>query len=137
MEVVPEAERAAQQNRAFLGRTVRFCVEQGIRQFLDLGSGIPTVGNVHEIAQRVDPECRVGYVDNDPVAIAYGELVLEANRRVDVVLADMIDVDAVLNSEPAWRLLDFRAPLAVFFFSSRRRHTRFDCDWSSDVCSSD
>jgi len=113
VEVIPEAERAAQQNRAFLGRAVRFCAERGIRQFLDLGSGIPTVGNVHEIAQRVVPECRVVYVDNDPVAVAHGQLMLEADHRVDVVLADMVDVDMVLDSEPARRLLDFQAPLAV------------------------
>lgn len=113
VEVIPEAERAAQQNRAFLGRAVRFCAEQGIRQFLDLGSGIPTVGNVHEIAQRVVPECRVVYVDIDPVAVAHGELMLEADHRVDVVLADMVDTDRVLDSEPVRRLLDLQAPLAV------------------------
>jgi len=59
LEVMPEAEQAARHNRAFLRRAVRYCVEQGIRQFLDIGSGIPTVGNVHEIAQGMDPECRV------------------------------------------------------------------------------
>ncbi|MGH3831015.1 MAG: SAM-dependent methyltransferase, partial [Pseudonocardiaceae bacterium] len=62
-QVVPEVRDAARVNRAFLRRIVAFMVESGIRQFLDIGSGIPTVGNVHEIAQRADPECRVVYVD--------------------------------------------------------------------------
>ena len=68
MAAAPELEVAARHNRAFLRRAVRFCVDQGIRQFLDLGSGIPTVGNVHEIAQRHAPDARVVYVDNEPVA---------------------------------------------------------------------
>jgi hypothetical protein len=110
---VPEAETILQHNRAFLGRAVRFCVEQGIRQFLDLGSGIPTVGNVHEIAQRVAPGCRVVYVDNEPVAVAHSELMLEHNDDAGVVLADLLDVDAVLGSEPVRRLLDFTQPMAV------------------------
>ncbi len=70
MEIMPELERAARRNRAFLGRAVRFCMSRGVRQFLDIGSGIPTVGNVHEIAQGIDPQCRVLYVDNEPVAVA-------------------------------------------------------------------
>src|SRR5919198_4824929 len=73
MQVMPDIERAAQRNRAFLGRAVRYCMSQGIRQFLDIGSGIPTVGNVHEIAQGIVPECRVLYVDNEPVAVAHSE----------------------------------------------------------------
>jgi hypothetical protein len=112
-EVIPEAERAAQLNRAFLRRAVRFCLDEGIRQFLDLGSGIPTVGNVHEIAQRVDPDCRVVYVDHEPVAVAHSELVLDGNKNADVLLADMCDVDLVLTSEPVRRLLDFTQPIAV------------------------
>src|SRR5262245_14641015 len=68
LATIPEARDAARLNRAFLRRAVRFCVDQGIRQFLDIGSGIPTVGNVHEIAQAAAPECRVLYVDNEPVA---------------------------------------------------------------------
>lgn len=68
---VPEAPLMAQANRAFLRRAVHHLAEAGVRQFLDIGSGIPTVGNVHEIAQRIDPESRVVYVDVDPVAVAH------------------------------------------------------------------
>jgi hypothetical protein len=109
----PNTERAMLHNRAFLGRAVRFCVEQGIRQFLDLGSGIPTVGNVHEIAQRADPECRVVYVDHEPIAVAHSELILDGNDRADVLLANLLDVGTVLNSEQVRRLVDFSQPMAV------------------------
>jgi hypothetical protein len=111
--ITPHVERSMLDNRAFLGRAVRFCVEQGIRQFLDLGSGIPTVGNVHEIAQRLAPECRVVYVDNEPIAVAHSQLILAGNDNADVVLADLLDVDTVLSCEPVQRLLDFTQPLAV------------------------
>ncbi|HEV2779468.1 MAG TPA: SAM-dependent methyltransferase [Actinophytocola sp.] len=113
LAVIPEAEGAAQHNRAYLRRAVRFCVGEGIRQFLDLGSGIPTVGNVHEIAQQLAPECRVVYVDNEPIAVAHSELMLEGNDRTGVVLANLLDVDTVLTSEPVQQLLDFSEPMAI------------------------
>jgi SAM-dependent methyltransferase len=113
LEVLPGAEQAARSNRSFLRRAVRFCVEQGIRQFLDIGSGIPTVGNVHEIAQSMDPSCRVVYVDNEPVAVAHSELILDGNERAAVLHADLCDPDTVLGSESAHRLLDFDKPMAL------------------------
>jgi hypothetical protein len=113
LEHAPEAASVLRQNRAFLARAVRFCVEQGVRQFLDLGSGIPTVGNVHEIAHRLAPECRVVYVDKEPIAMAHCELMLEHNDNADAVLQDLLDVDAVLGSEPVRRLIDFTQPMAV------------------------
>lgn len=113
LEHAPEAASVLRQNRAFLARAVRFCVDQGIRQFLDLGSGIPTVGNVHEIAHRLAPECRVVYVDNEPIAVAHCDLMLEHNPNAAAVLGDLVDVDAVLGSEPVRRLIDFTQPMAV------------------------
>jgi O-methyltransferase involved in polyketide biosynthesis len=113
LAAAPESEAILQQNRAFLGRAVRFCVEQGVRQFLDLGSGIPTVGNVHEIAQQVAPGCRVVYVDNEPIAVAHSELMLEHDPDTGVVLADLLDVDTVLGSEAVRQLIDFDQPVAV------------------------
>jgi SAM-dependent methyltransferase len=113
LELMPEAEMAARRNRAFLRRAVRFCVDSGIRQFLDIGSGIPTVGNVHEIAQTLDPECRVLYVDNEPVAVAHSDLILEGNERATILQADLCDPATVLSSESAKRLLDFDQPIAV------------------------
>jgi SAM-dependent methyltransferase len=113
LKVLPGAEQAARSNRAFLRRAVRFCVEQGIRQFLDIGSGIPTVGNVHEIAQGMDPSCRVVYVDNEPVAVAHSELILDGNERAAMLHADLCDPHTVLRSESARRLLDFDQPMAL------------------------
>lgn len=113
LKVMPEAELAARRNRAFLRRAVRFCVAQGIRQFLDLGSGIPTVGNVHEIAQGMAPGSRVLYVDNEPVAVAHSELMLEGNPNAAILQADLGDPDTVLNSASARRLLNFDEPMAL------------------------
>jgi hypothetical protein len=113
LKIMPDAEQAARRNRAFLRRAVRFCVEQGIRQFLDIGSGIPTVGNVHEIAQGMAPESRVVYVDNEPVAVAHSELILDGNPNAAVLQADLCDPDTVLASESAHQLLDFDKPVAL------------------------
>jgi hypothetical protein len=113
LAAAPELEVAARHNRAFLRRAVRFCVDQGIRQFLDIGSGIPTVGNVHEVAERYAPDARVVYVDNEPVAVAHSRLILEGNDNVDVVLADLLEPNVILGSPAARRLLDFDQPIAV------------------------
>ena len=78
LRALPNGRQIASSNRAFLRRAVLHMVDQGITQFLDLGSGIPTVGNVHEVAQAADPMCRVVYVDNDEVAVAHSQLILEA-----------------------------------------------------------
>lgn len=113
LDTNPEIAGAVRHNRAFLGRAVRFCVDEGIRQFLDLGSGVPTVGNVHEIAQSMVPGCRVVYVDHEPVAVAHSQLMLGPERDADALLADLLDVDAVLDAEPVRRLIDFTRPVAV------------------------
>lgn len=112
---VPGIRAAARLNRAFLGRVVRFMIDQGVRQFLDIGSGIPTVGNVHEIAQKVDPACRVVYVDRDPIAVAHSELMLAGNDNADVVEADMRDPDAILAHDTVRGLLDFDEPVGLLF----------------------
>ena len=82
----------AQSNRAFLGRAVRHLAAQGIDQFLDLGSGVPTVGNVHEVARWLDPRARVAYVDHEPVAVAHGRHLLRNVERTTVTEADLRDV---------------------------------------------
>lgn len=112
---VPGIRHAARLNRAFLARAVRFMIAQGIRQFLDIGSGIPTVGNVHEIAQQEAQECRVVYVDRDPIAIAHSELMLASNERAAIVQADMRDPDTILTSEHAGRLLNLDEPIGLLF----------------------
>jgi hypothetical protein len=100
--------------RSFLRRVVKVCVEQGIRQFLDLGSGIPTGGNVHEIAQALDPTCRVVYVDWDSVAVAHSRTMLRDNDCAAIVEADLRDADAVVGAPETRGLIDFAQPVAVF-----------------------
>ncbi len=113
LQVVPNAREVAYNNRAFLRRVVRYCINQGIRQFLDIGSGIPTVGNVHEIAQKADPESRVVYVDNEPVAVAHSKTILDGNERATIVQADLLDVEDVLDAPETRRLLDFSEPVGL------------------------
>ncbi|GAB3811605.1 SAM-dependent methyltransferase [Micromonospora zhanjiangensis] len=110
---VPDAPLMAQANRAFLRRAVHFLIDQGVRQFLDIGSGIPTVGNVHEIAQRAAPESRVVYVDVDPVAVAHSRQMLAGNRNAVVVQEDLRNPEQILAHPDLHRLLDFDRPIAV------------------------
>lgn len=106
-----------QANRAFLRRAVRFLVAQGISQFLDIGSGIPTVGNVHEVAQQANPESRVVYVDIDPVAVAHSRAILADNPRAAVVQGDARDPAHLLAQPEVQRLLDLRRPVAVLLIA--------------------
>ncbi|GGM33654.1 hypothetical protein GCM10012275_01320 [Longimycelium tulufanense] len=110
---LPGSRDIARLNRAFLRRGVLFLIENGIRQFLDIGSGIPTVGNVHEIAQAVDPTIRVVYVDNEPVAVAHSQLLLEHNDRAAAVEADLVHPDGVLDHPAVHGLLDLDQPLGL------------------------
>jgi hypothetical protein len=111
--VLPEARIIFRANRAFLHRAVRFMVEAGIRQFLDVGSGIPTVGNVHEIAQRVTPSARVVYVDIEPVAVAHSRLILAGNDRAVAIHEDARHPDAILDHPDTRALLDFDQPVGL------------------------
>jgi SAM-dependent methyltransferase len=113
LSVVPHFRFAAQANRAFLFRAVRFLVDAGIRQFLDLGSGIPTVGNVHEVAQKVAPESRVVYVDIDPVAAAHSQQLLAGNDRATAIERDVRDPQAILDDPQTRALLDLDQPVGL------------------------
>jgi hypothetical protein len=111
----PEAPLVARANRAFLGRAVRFLAEEaGLRQFLDLGTGLPTRGNVHEVAQRTDPDARVVYVDRDPMVLAHARA-LKTGPGTAVIQADLRDAAAILDHPDTRRLIDFSQPLAVLF----------------------
>ena len=110
---LPGARDVARLNRAFLRRAVLFLVSSGVRQFLDLGSGIPTVGNVHEIAQQADEQARVVYVDKDPVAVAHSRMLLEGNEQAAMVQADMCEPESVLQAAGTGQLLDFDAPVGL------------------------
>jgi SAM-dependent methyltransferase len=114
---VPDTARIMQANRAFLHRAVRYLVDQGIRQFLDLGSGIPTLGNVHEVAQKAAPESRVVYVDIDPVAVAHSRHILAGNTDATVIQHDLRHVEAILTNPRVRSLLDFRQPMALLMMA--------------------
>ena len=116
-EVIPGAARKAWSNRAFLRRAVQYCGRRGINQFLDIGSGIPTSGNVHEVAREVDPEARVVYVDIDPVAVIQSRNLLAGDDRTAVVQADLRDPEAILDDAATRRLIDFDRPVAVLLVS--------------------
>ncbi|RJQ76426.1 hypothetical protein D5S17_18435 [Pseudonocardiaceae bacterium YIM PH 21723] len=111
----PSFQTATRLTRSALSRIVRHLVDSGIRQFLDLGSGIPTAANVHEIAQGLDPRCRVLYVDHDPIAAAHSELMLSGNDNAAALRADLRDVDLILGSPEATRLLNLDEPVALIF----------------------
>lgn len=113
----PGVRASARANRDFLRRAVRLLVKAGIDQFLDLGSGVPTVGNVHEIAQEANPDARVVYVDAEPVAVAASRRLLAGNPRAAIVHADIRDVGAVLNDEQVRELLDLERPLGLMLAS--------------------
>jgi S-adenosyl methyltransferase len=113
LRVLPNGGQIAGSNRAFLRRAVLFMMEQGITQFLDLGSGIPTVGNVHEIAQQADPKARVVYVDYDEVAVTHSELLLQGNEYAAVVAADATKPDRVLSTPAVREMLDFSQPIGL------------------------
>lgn len=112
-EAMPWVALAVRANRAFLGRAVRYCQQRGIRQFLDLGSGIPTVGNVHEIAHAADPAARVAYVDNEAVAVACSDELLRGDPLITITHRDLRDVDAVLEAPGVADLFDFTEPIAL------------------------
>jgi len=113
--VEPNARAIAQANRAFLGRAVRFlAAEAGIRQFLDIGSGIPTQNNVHQVAQDVAPGSRVVYADADDVVVAHSKLILDGNPDAAVIQADLRDPARILADPETQLLLDFTQPVAVF-----------------------
>jgi hypothetical protein len=111
--VHPDVPLMAQANRAFLRRVVRWLVNAGVRQFLDIGSGIPTEGHVHEIAQSVASESRVVYLDIDPVAVAHTRHILAGIHHADVVQEDFRAPEQILDAPEVRRLLDLTQPVAV------------------------
>ena len=119
LAVIPGGSGPARMNRAFLGRVVHFlAAERGIRQFLDIGSGLPTAANVHQIAQAADPDARVVYVDSDPVVVLHAQAILEDRAKgVAAVRGDLRD-PAGITANPAVReLIDFSQPVAVLLFA--------------------
>jgi hypothetical protein len=113
---LPDMPLMVRENRRFLHRAVRFLAgSAGIRQFLDIGAGLPTQGNVHAVAHSVAPDARVVYVDNDPMVVTHGRALLSDSTKVSVVQADLRDPEKVL--EAARGFLDFERPVAVLMLA--------------------
>jgi O-methyltransferase involved in polyketide biosynthesis len=117
LQAYPNLVFSVRANRAFLARAVRFLAGQGIRQFLDIGTGIPTANNTHEVAQRIAPDSRIVYVDNDPVVLSHAKALLKSTPEgVCAYLdADLRDPDAILAA--AAQTLDFGQPVAVMLIA--------------------
>nr|WP_033258202.1 MULTISPECIES: SAM-dependent methyltransferase [Kitasatospora] len=115
----PLVRISARANRAFLQRAVRVLAERGVRQFLDIGTGIPSAGNTHEIAQAVDPAARVAYLDNDPIVLVHGRALLAGARpgSVSVLQADLREPKAILADPAVRELLDLEQPVALQLFA--------------------
>jgi len=114
VETWPQIRDTTRVNRLFLGEAVGFLAgEVGLRQFLDIGSGMPTMGNVHEVAQRVAPEARVAYVDHDPVAVAHSQILLASNPRALAVDADLARPEEILAHPAITGLLELSQPVGL------------------------
>jgi S-adenosyl methyltransferase len=114
LAAAPQARQGAKENRAFLQRAVRFLArEAGIRQFLDIGTGLPTQGNVHQVAKAVAPDARVAYVDHDPVVHVHANALLADNTTTIAVQADLREPEVILGHFEVRRLLDLARPVAV------------------------
>ena len=109
----PELMDSAWANRGFHQRAAKWIALQGVRQFIDIGSGLPTVGNTHEVVRRVAPNARVVYIDNDPMVLAYGKALLGDDRNATVILADIRDPEAVLGNTELRGLIDFTEPVGL------------------------
>ncbi|MFI6824149.1 SAM-dependent methyltransferase [Micromonospora sp. NPDC050187] len=118
LQVTPDGPEAARACRTFLRRAVRYlAAEAGIRQFLDLGSGLPSQGNVHEIAHQVDRTARVVYVDNDPMALAHGRVLLADARTTTVVGGDIRQPEELLAHPEVRKLIDFDQPVGLLLLA--------------------
>jgi SAM-dependent methyltransferase len=114
IETMPQVDVLAKINRAILGRGVRYLAgEAGLKQYLDLGAGLPTMENTHQVAQSFHPDARVAYVDNDPIVLAHGRALLERDKGTRVVTADLREPDKVLGHPDVQKLIDFSEPVAV------------------------
>ncbi|MBW8806983.1 MAG: SAM-dependent methyltransferase [Catenulisporales bacterium] len=113
LAIEPNGRMILQENRHWLARAMKVMLDDGVRQFLDLGSGIPTQSYVHELARAVDPEARVVYIDRDPAAVSHSNYILKGDRLAGAAPADMIDADRVLGDPTVKTLIDFDQPVGL------------------------
>lgn len=115
LAAIPDLPTVLRENRRFLRRAVQVMAQAGIQQFLDLGAGLPTEENVHQVAQAATPDARVVYVDHDPVAVAHARALLATDAQTTVADADLRHPDQVLTHPEVIELIDFDEPLGVLF----------------------
>jgi hypothetical protein len=121
--VMPEVRDLALENRAFLIRIVRFLAMQtGVTQYLDCGSGLPTAENVHQVAQRLNLDSRVVYVDHDPVVLAHGKALLEQNDQTKFIPGDIFEPRSILDDEIVRSHLDWTQPIALLLLATLHHH---------------
>ncbi|MCT9930126.1 SAM-dependent methyltransferase [Planotetraspora sp. A-T 1434] len=117
ISLVPNIREVARANRDFLGRAVRLVAESGIRQFIDIGAGLPTQQNVHQVARSVAPGSRVVYVDNDPIVLVHARALLADNRDTIVVQGDVNEPKAILDDPAVREHIDLSQPVAVLMLA--------------------
>ncbi|WP_329084569.1 SAM-dependent methyltransferase [Streptosporangium sp. NBC_01469] len=117
VELVPNVKDVARSNRAFLGRTVRHLAAAGIRQFIDIGTGLPTQENVHQVVLREAPDSQIVYVDNDPIVLVHARALLADNARTIVIPGDLREPGAILDHPDVRERIDFDQPVAVLMVS--------------------
>ena len=117
LQAYPDLAKAIQSNRAFLGRAVRYLTGEGIRQFLDIGTGLPAADNTHEVAQREAPDSRIVYVDNDPIVLIHAQALLKSTSEgaCDYIQADLREPDTIFAG--ARRTIDFSKPVALMLLA--------------------
>ncbi|MFI7624980.1 SAM-dependent methyltransferase [Microbispora rosea] len=113
MRHFPDRGEGARNNRAMLFRGVKYMAEQGVDQFLDIGSGLPTMDNTHSVAQRINPAAKVVYVDNDPIVLAHARAILQTDERTRVITADMREPEVILDHSDVEGFLDFSRPVGL------------------------
>lgn len=131
LEIYPDGRLAAHAARAFLRRVVNFLTGQGIDQFLDIGSGIPTVGNVHQVAQKANPAARVVYVDIDPVAVTHSKAILADNANAGVIRGDVRQPEDILDHDEVKDMLDFDRPMGLLLLTMLHFVTDLDLAYRS------
>jgi hypothetical protein len=134
LRVKPEAKASPRENRAFLQRAVRYlAAEAGIRQFLDIGTGLPTPPNVHEVAQGIVPDARIVYADNDPIVLAHARALLASSRagKTAYIDADLRDPGSILSAPELREILDLGQPVAVLLIAVM--HFMTDQDGPYDI----
>jgi hypothetical protein len=117
IELTPNVREGVRENRRFLKRAVRLMVERGIRQFLDIGAGLPTQENVHQVALSAAPDSRIVYIDNDPIVLVHGRALLADNAQTIVLDGDMRRPEAILDDPEVTAHLDFGKPIGLLMLS--------------------